>query len=174
MDDKKRIPLDGKEYVWTGSYWHDAKSFVEPSTDKIRQLNELLKDELAKDDAKITNLSILLERASKARKTLQYHRAEDIARKCLELEPGNSAALAVLCAALRAMGLPQQALDETDDYSDISSPPLLTSRAAALCDLERWEEAKKTVGRALAISESAEAFSVMRRIKANRPDLYKG
>jgi hypothetical protein len=40
--------------------------------------------------------------------------------------------------------------------------------------MKRWEEAKKPIGRALAIGEGAEAFSVMRRIKANRPDLYKG
>ena len=51
-------------------------------------------------------------------------------------------------------------------------PVLLTSRAAALCDLGIWEEAKKTVGRSLAISKSAEAYNVVNRIKAAKPDLY--
>jgi hypothetical protein len=53
--------------------------------------------------------------------------------------------------------------------------PLLTSRAAAFCDLGRWEEARRSVGRALAISGgSEEAFMVVKRIKQHRPDLYGG
>jgi hypothetical protein len=35
-----------------------------------------------------------------------------------------------------------------------------------LCDLKRWEAAKRTIGYALASEESEEAFSVIRRIKA--------
>jgi tetratricopeptide (TPR) repeat protein len=173
MDDIKKITLEGKIYVWTGHFWYDAETYIQPPEVVIRRLNTLLKEQLSQEDANISDVHILLERASNARKTFQYDRAESLARQCLNFEPGNPAALAVLCAALRAMGQPQRALDETEAYSDISSPPLLTSRAAALYDLKRWGEAKRTVGRALAIRESAEAFSVMRRIKAERPDLYK-
>jgi len=57
-------------------------------------------------------------------------------------------------------------------FRDANDHVLLTTRAAALCDLGRWEEAKRTVGRSLAIESSDEAFSVARRIKAARPDLY--
>ena len=65
----------------------------------------------------------------------------------------------------------------TAPFMPSDNPALLTTRAAALCDLRRWEEAKTTIGRALAIlrgeSHKAEAFAVVRRIKANRPDLYR-
>ncbi|MCB0226529.1 MAG: hypothetical protein KDI02_22745, partial [Anaerolineae bacterium] len=58
-------------------------------------------------------------------------------------------------------------------FRDTNYSPLLTSRAAALCDLKRWEEAKKTIGRCLVISKNETAFSVVNRIKAERPDLYE-
>ena len=59
----------------------------------------------------------------------------------------------------------------TDPFAMPSSRPSHHSRRA-LCDLGRWEEAKRTVGHSLRIQESDEAFSVVRRIKAARPDLY--
>ena len=52
--------------------------------------------------------------------------------------------------------------------------PLLTTRAAAYCDLKLWEQAKKIIGKALAIEESEEAFMVVKRIKAARPEIYGG
>lgn len=168
------IELDGKRYVWTGDGWYEAEMFLEPPQVVVRQLNKLLTEELEQEDANISDVYILLERASRAREALQHHRAEKLARQCLKLAPGSHAALAVLCAALRAKGQPQRAIEETDEYSDTTHLPLLTSRAAALCDLRRWEEAKRIIGRALAIGKSEEAFSVMRRIKAERPDLYEG
>jgi hypothetical protein len=78
----------------------------------------------------------------------------------------------MLCAVLRDKGLPQQALDETQAIRRTDYPPLLTSRAAALCDLERWEEAVKELRPVLAMGGSEEAFSVVHRIKKARPDLY--
>jgi hypothetical protein len=49
--------------------------------------------------------------------------------------------------------------------------PVLTSRAAALCDLDRWPEADKIIRRALGRLrgrpklEATEAFSVLQRIR---------
>jgi len=166
------IELDGKRYVWTGGGWYEAETFLKPPQVVVRRLNELVTKELEQEDADISDVFILLARARTAREAQQYHRAERLARQCLRLDPHNQAALAVLCAVLRARGQPQRALDETEAYSGTTHPPLLTSRAAALCDLNRWEEAKTTIGRALAIGESEEAFNVMHRVKANRPDLY--
>jgi len=61
----------------------------------------------------------------------------------------------------------------TEGLKHLSSPVLLTTRAAALCDLERWEEAKRAVGAALAMGKGdPEAFNVVSRIKSNRLDLY--
>jgi ribonuclease HI len=168
-----RIELDGENYVWTGSDWYEAETFLQPPEVVIRRLNRLLSKELAQEDANTSDVCTLLERASKAREALQHERAERLARQCLKLDPNNHAALAVLCAVLRARGLPQKALGETNNYRDTDNVPLLTSRAAALCDLKRWEEAKRTIGRALAIEKSEEAFNVVHRIKAARPDLYE-
>jgi len=167
-----KIEVVGTTYVWTGEYWYDEKTYAEPPQIFIGVLNKRLTVELAKEDANIFDVYTLLERASKARVAGQHHRAEKLARRCLKLEPDSEPALAVLCAALRAQGRPQKALNETRSHSYSDHIPLLTSRAAALCDLKKWEEAKKTIGRALAIGDSQDAFNVMQRIKANRPDLY--
>jgi len=172
MAQNKRIHFNGKDYIWTGTGWYEAQTFLTPPQVIVRQLNTQLEQELKTEDTAIVNPAILIERASAARDALQYSRAEKLIRRALELSPGNHAALAVLCSVLRARGQPQQALDETEAFRRESHPPLLTSRAAALCDLKRWEEAKKEIGRALAIEESEEAFSVVRRIKAEKPDLY--
>jgi len=166
------IELDGKRYVWAGDSWYEAEEFLKPPQVVVRRLNRLLTEKLEEEDANISDVCILLERAGKAREALQYHRAENLARQCLKLDPHNQAALAVLCAVLRARGQPQRALDETDAHSNTTHPPLLTSRAAAFCDLKRWEDAKATIGRALAMGKSEEAFAVMHRIKAERPELY--
>ena len=139
----------------------------------MRQLNRLLEQELRSEDTAISDTAVLIERARAARDALQHNRAEALMRRALRLSPGNRAALAVLCSILRARRRPQQALDETEEFQWTAYPPLLTSRAAALCDLNRWEEAKQEIGRALASGGSEEAFNVVHRIKAKRPDLYR-
>lgn len=164
--------LGGKKYIWTGTLWYESTTYLKPPLAIIRRLNKRLSQELAHVDAKISNTYLLLQRARKAREAKQHHRAEKLARQCLALEPDNPAALAVLCASLRAKGTPEKALKETQAYSHLSHLPLLTSRAAALCDLRRWEEAKRTIGRVLAMGSNEEGSLVVRRIKAARPDLY--
>jgi predicted Zn-dependent protease len=129
--------------------------------------------ELEQEDLAIVDVQILLENASKAQDALQHERAERLARRVLKRSPGNPGALAILSSVLRASGHPQQALKETHLYRNTNYAPLLSSRAAAYCDLKQWEEAKKEIGHALAIQTSEEAFSVARRIKAARPELYK-
>ena len=170
--DTVTVELEGKSYIWNGSAWHKATNFLSPPGMIIPKLNNLLSDVLEEEDRSIADIHLLIKRAVNARNWRQYSRSEKLARRIIELEPSNQPALAILCATLRARGYPQKALDETDDYKNVQNPPLLTSRAAALCDLGRWEEAKKTVGRSLAIRESEEAYSVVNRIKATRPDLY--
>jgi predicted Zn-dependent protease len=173
MTQNTRISYEGKDYIWTGTDWCDAETFLTPPLVIVRKLNRLLEQELRSEDTAISDTSILIRRASAARDALQYDRAEALTRRALELSPGNCAALAVLCSVLRAQGRPQQALDETEVFRQEPHPPLLTSRAAAFCDLKRWKEAKQEIGRALAIEKSEEAFNVVHRIKAERPDLYR-
>jgi hypothetical protein len=42
-----------------------------------------------------------------------------------------------------------------------------------LCDLEEWEEAKKEIGRVLAMRSSEEALLVVKRIKKFGPDPHE-
>lgn len=170
--DTMTVELEGKSYMWNGSAWYEATTFLSPPGMIIPKLNNRLSDALEEEDRNIADVHLLIKRAANARDWLQYSRSEKLARRILELEPSNQPALAILCATLRARGFAQKALAETDDYKSLPYPALLTSRAAALCDLGRWEEAKKTVGRSLAISKSAEAYNVVNRIKAEKPDLY--
>ncbi len=165
------IPYGGQVYIWDGQSWSD-KSYVTPPTAVIQALNGLLADYLAAEDQTIADPVELLRRAVEARDATQHSRAEQLARRVLDLIPGHPPALAILCATLRARGKPQQALAETQEFAQLSHAPLLTSRAAALCDLQRWSEAKRVIGRALALGKSEEAFNVVKRIKAAQPHLY--
>ena len=169
----RRVELDGQEYIWIDSEWFDARTYISPPQVIVRQLNALIERELASEDALISNAAVLIARASAARDAEQYHRAETLVRRALFLAPDNCAAAAVLCSILRATSRPQQALRETAKFKSDHHPALLTSRAAAFCDLHKWEEAKREVGQALAIATSEEAFQVVHRIKAARPDLYE-
>jgi hypothetical protein len=121
----------------------------------------------------------LLDRAKDAKMQSQFSRAERLARRALKFSPGHLGAIAVLCSSLRSLDKPEEALKESAQYRDEDYPPLLATRAAALCDLAKWEQAKKEISKALAIGKARpswknfESFRVVDRIKAARPDLYK-
>jgi predicted Zn-dependent protease len=159
-------------YTWDGNRWYD-KSYLSPPANIISKLNALIKENLNEEDALISDQKELLTRAQTARAAKQYDRAEQIVRRLLNNDPFNLAVLSILCAVLRERGKPLKAIEETEPFRKSSNTALLTSRAAAFCDLERWEEAKKEIGRALAIKRSEEAFLVVKRIKKVRPDLYE-
>lgn len=180
MAAKLTVRYKGIIYKWDGSNWYDSKTFSHPP-EVVRRRLDAVRDEKLKDyDQLIDKLSLitqpsfsLVRKAATMLDKKQYTRAEVLARRILEVYPGNSGALAVLCSALRNRGRPRQALDETDAYRHKNFPELLTSRAAAWCDLQQYDKAKEEVGRALAMKQSQEAFNVASRIKSKRPDLYK-
>jgi len=167
------IELEGCSYVWNGRRWFTLGTYQAPPMALASRLNERLASILASEDAKVTDFDGLLRIAQVARDAAQYKRAEAAIRRAVELQPASEPAHAILCSLLRHLGAPERAIQDTEHLGAFRYSPLLTSRAAAFCDLERWEEAKSTIGRALAIGESEAAFEVMHRIKAKRPDLYK-
>ena len=167
------VELEGRSYTWNGRSWFDSRTYQAPPAALASKLNELLATHLASEDAKVTDFKGLLRIAQIARDASQYKRAEAAVRRAIELQPTSEPAHAILCSLLRRLGASDRAVKETEHLRSLKYPPLLVSRAAALCDLERWEEAKATIGRALAIGDSQEAFEVVHRIKANRPDLYE-
>jgi tetratricopeptide (TPR) repeat protein len=167
------VTLDGVRYTWDGNSWFETKSFLRPPTGIVSKLNALVRDSLASDDATITDANLLMDRARQARESQQFERAVALLRRVLVIRPDSESALAILCSVLRAQGVPDRALAETDLFGHSNYPPLITSRAAAMCDLGRWEQAKKLIGRVLAMpGDHGEAFSVVHRIKVARPDLY--
>lgn len=171
--DQTEIELEGQRYVWDGRRWHATKTFQVPPAALGSRLNALLATFLANDDAKITDFNGLLQMAQISRHASQYKRAEAAARRAIALQPASEPAYAVLCSALRHQGAADRAVKETEHLKAPKYSPLLISRAAALGDLERWEEAKATLDRAIALKSSPEATEVADRIKAKRPDLYE-
>lgn len=166
------IEHNGKTYLWNGKTWYDMETYHQPPAGVTRELDAKFPPESTPEDTAPENLADLLTAASRAREAGQWIQAERFARRALELAPRNPAAAAVLCAFYRAMRRPWKALSETEAFKDLDHGPLLTSRAAAFCDLEKWEEAKRELARALAIETTEHALNVLHRIEAARADLY--
>jgi hypothetical protein len=169
---RHRVVHEGKGYIWTGNGWYEERSFMVPADQIIQKLNALLEPQFEAEDMQIQDLSTLLDRARFAHEHHQVARAERLVRRVLEIDPDHKGAAAILSSVLRTRGRPESALNETLRLRRTGYLPLLTSRAAALCDLERWEKAKAEIAQVLAAGGSGEAWSVVHRIKAARPDLY--
>lgn len=179
LADSEMISYEGHTYSWTGKSWVDTQTFTCPPTIIAAKLNVLKANYLKDEEEKITNVRELLDRAKDAKMQSQFSRAERLARRALKFSPGHLGAIAVLCSSLRSLEKPEEALKESSQYRDEDYPPLLATRAAALCDLDKWEQAKKEISKALAIGnanpswKNFESFRIVDRIKAARPDLYK-
>ncbi len=165
------ILLDNHSYTFDGKRWYDSKSFQTPPAKLLPRLNAELTSILAKSDAEITDFDELISESQKARKLSQLTRALNLAEQALTIRPNDSSAMTQLTSALRSLNRAEEALARTDGIKH-SNAALFTSRAAAYCDVEKWEEAKKELSKALAINGTPETFSVVQRIKSARPDLY--
>jgi hypothetical protein len=168
-----KVEHNGISYTWTGNSWIETKTFLRPPEIIIRELNRKAASQTIETDINTTDVDEILQRASNAREDGHLDQAEWLSRRALQLEPGNPGALAILCSVLRAQHQPARALRETDAYRHLSYPPLITSRAAAYCDIGEWTKAKAEIARVLAMGGGPTAFSVVYRIKQNRPELYK-
>jgi hypothetical protein len=166
MGKSKEINLDRNTYIWDGTRWYHSKTFVTPPIVAILELNLLLLKALEDEDRSISDIDDLLARAQQAGEARQYKRVGLIAKRILKLDPGHSGAATILCSTLRAQNRPAQALKATQPMKDTDNVPLLISRAAALCDLERWEEAEGEITRARAIGGGRLVSQVVRRIKS--------
>lgn len=170
---KKQVEVDGVSYIWNGKFWVNSRTFLAPPRAVESILNQKLSRELSIEDAKETNPEVLLKNARIARDNCQYQRALELCYRVLAMRSGHLGVAAVLCSVLRSKGMPERALHETQAFKGRAYIPLLVSRAAAMCDLEMWEDAKKEIGKALAVPGAHEsAFAVVNRIKAARPNLY--
>ncbi len=166
------VTLDGRTYRFDGARWYDAKSFEVPRPQILVKLNAHAADAFSKSDEQISDLDQLLSAARIARQIEQPSRALRLVKRAFFNAPDDSRVVALYSSILRDAGRSEDALALTANFRRPNAA-IFTSRAAALCDLDRWEEAKYVVGRALAIGPSPEAFNVARRIKAARADLYE-
>ncbi|MHC4847965.1 MAG: hypothetical protein ACYTEG_05855 [Planctomycetota bacterium] len=137
------------------------------------ELNRLADSVRESCDVKNLSLQSLIDDACLARDARRLRRAESLAISALRVRPGHEGALAVLCSVYRRMGRPESALALAEAVQT-NHRPLLTTHAAALCDLQRWVEAKRVILRVFRIGGTGEAFAVMHRIKGARPDLFPG
>lgn len=169
-----KIKYEGRIFQFNGKQWFDVKTYAKPPLKVVQALNERVSLALEADDDEIRSFQELLETAKSARDAGQSSRAQKLVRRALDIKPEHEGALAIYCSLLRRRGAAEKALKVSEPVRFTTNSPLLVTRAAALCDLGRWDEAKKTVGQALAIGGSeAAAFKVVNRIKAHRPDLYE-
>jgi tetratricopeptide (TPR) repeat protein len=177
---RRIIKHDNQTYSWTGKRWIDIETFTSPPAMIVDQLDAILLPILLEEDEKISDVQQLLDRAKEARDQKQHTRTESLARKILLLAPGNFGAMAILCSCLRAVGKPEEALKASESHKMVEYPPVILTRAAALCDLGRWEAAMIEVRKVLAISKkhsswgyvNSQAPKLLNRIKTIRPDLF--
>ena len=173
------VSFDEKQYTWDGDHWYRDADFMRPPQAIERRLNELISGQVAADDAEVTDLRELVRRAQRARLLDHLDRALELARRAHNLNRGHIGAATVLCSILRELNHPAEAILVANSYRNSSYAPILTSRAAALCDLGRWEEGLCQIRQVLAISMrrkdsgSSEALAVHARIRSNAPELFR-
>jgi hypothetical protein len=159
----KRI-LEGKSYHWNGQAWLDADYLRVPERLAQELSDHFLDEWLQPDQDNWMEKAVNLRRRGadlENRATLRL-----VARACrnrLAANPDELATIAILSSALRHLGQPNQAEEVTRAYLDAA---ILTSRAAALCDLGRWHEAEETVKLALRHGGGRHALQVRWRIQA--------
>jgi hypothetical protein len=162
---ERRVEMEGRTYVWTGRDWYDKTTNIKPPRPVLHKLEAWLAAQPLGIDEK-------LDLAKRARADKNLWLAEQLLRELFRDHPHHRGVAVQLSGVLRDRGLPEEALTITAPLVSSSYAPIFTTRAAALCDLGRWEEAKQEVARALALGKEDEAFAVVGRIKKARPDLY--
>jgi len=177
---RRTIKYVNRTYSWTGKRWIDMQTFASPPAMIEDQLDKILLQILLEEDDTILYFQQLIDRAKNAKIQAQYSRAEGLARKALQLSPDYPGAVAVLCSCLRSLNRPEEALKASELHKMVEYPPVILTRAAALCDLGRWEDAKIEVRKVLSIAKkhsswgysNIQADRIIKRIKAIRPDLF--
>jgi tetratricopeptide (TPR) repeat protein len=175
----KTFAYEGERYIWDGIRWLTA-GYIEVPVIVAAQLNEHYAEMIEADDAAIADIQGLLDRAKMARDARLLTRAQRLVERVLAQKPHHTGAAAVLSSILREQFRPEEAIALADRFPDLRYAPLLTSRAAALCDLGRWAEALRDIRTALRFDRedgkqsSEETLSVFTRIRAAAPHLLNG
>jgi tetratricopeptide (TPR) repeat protein len=178
MPERFEVEWEGRWYLLSAGGFYDARTFLKPPKALQQHLKAVYTRELEHTVEKVTNPASLLKYSGIAKNLDYLDLALSIVTRVLVLEPQNGFAIARASSILRAKGQPEKALDVTNQLPESKQGhAVLTTRAAALCDLGRWPEALRVVRRALALLgscpkiEATEALSVFERIRRCAPYL---
>lgn len=140
-----RISFDGREYVFDGRQWYGADDYVLPPASVVPRLNAAVDTQLAAEDNAVQDPKELLARTQRACGLGQRQRALRLIRRAVEAKPKNASYTALLCGLLRETGQPADAVAAAEPFARSRESAVLTTRAAALCDLQRWAEALEQI-----------------------------
>jgi tetratricopeptide (TPR) repeat protein len=169
------IEYEGKRYVLTDTGWVDEDAGLEPPLRIIQILNRRLDDLVGESGGNRLNPNELIEQAKRWRDSGQLSPALRFARTALQRAPSSAGIASVLSSILREVKRPEEAIRETDRFRDIDYVPLLTSRAAAFCDLERWPDALNCMRRVWRLrggEADPESLKLWKRIRVGAPELF--
>jgi hypothetical protein len=163
--------FDGRKYRWTGVVWFDIETQTVPPEGICAKLTAIRLRRSTLSSAG-NRPGDLLQEAKQARDRKELRLAETLVRRVLAVDPDNLPALAVLCSVLRSLNRPEDALRETVHWGAAFYVPLITSRAAALCDLEHWDAAERELWKVFSQGKGdEESFMVLHRIRAAKKDM---
>lgn len=177
MMDPITVTSQSRSYTWDGERWYGTNDFKSPPQAIVAELDALIADRVGAADQSVTDFDHLLDLAKRSHAAEQLPRARSLAERAAKMRPDHVGAATVLCSILRSMGRSEEAVSIAKRFRTSSYTPILTSRAAALCDLRQYEEALHQIRQVLAIENrrggaGREALAVHARIKAEAPELF--
>lgn len=173
------VTFDGNQYTWNGKRWFNKNTYLEPPTVISSKLNTMIAKQIKTQGEKITDVDELLRKTKKAQYQGDIPRALKLARQAYNQEPQHRETVATLCSVLRTANKSREAVAVANNFRSSNYSPILTSRAAALCDLNRWDDALRQIRQVFAMrlksrksGKSEEALAVYGRIKQNASYLF--
>ena len=117
----------------------------------------------------------IIEVARHAHDAYQLDVALQLADKAFSECPTSQNIASTLSSILRDLKRPKEAIQVAETFDKIGSKPLLTTMAAAYCDLEEYEKSYRLVNRVIAMSNGRggkEIMAVRARLKSIKPSLF--
>ena len=156
-NESKRIEIvfEGKKYIRRDEQWTDSSYIIVPETLQ-RKLNDAYAEGI---DVSGLFYNTLIEEADRFKESSSYRLAIQYYEEAIKKASQNDIRyiLPRITSCYRRSKQPQKAIALFSEIkqkygSGFFSPALLTSAAAAFCDIGKYKEAKKCIDRAYAMS----------------------
>ncbi|MCI0570124.1 MAG: CDC27 family protein [Myxococcaceae bacterium] len=157
------VEHEGRTYTWVRGRW-TCRGQVVPQAQWL-PLERRLVDEVKARGFDNLSLSELMDVAGLFTGSGHWALAVGVLERVLAQDAGNAEAAVTLSRAYQRTAQPEKALGVTEPFVAKPTPTLLLTRAAALCDLERWNEARRTTLAAQKLGAGTEAEAVLERIR---------